>query len=193
MARRGDRPLADLGGLLWPAATGHTVRYVKPLGAWIVAVAWIAAGVRVAPAEDIYTWTDERGGTHYSNRGGTPSRDAASPGTGDSEVGWESVLDRQKGGPDFQEKTEAAINSLQMERLRKKRDREHAQEELEATRASIVRAQSMNPPEIPTLRAREATQITELRRIDVEIGLLEQRIVQLRALKSVEKDQRSAQ
>lgn len=164
------------------------------LGAVIVTFALTVAYVRAASAEDVYTWTDEQGHTHYSNRGGVPSSDAAaSPGSNGGEAGWESVLERKQGGADLQEKAEAAINSLELERVRKKRDREHAREDLEAVQANLARAQWANPSEVPTLRAREASKITELRRIDMEIGLLQQRIAKLRALKSVEKEQRSTQ
>jgi hypothetical protein len=101
------------------------------------------------------------------------------------------VLEKQKGSENFQEKAEAAINSLQLQVTRKKRDRTLAQEQLEATQASIVRAQSTNTAELPALRAREATQITNLRRIESEINSMELNGAKLRALKAAENEQRS--
>jgi hypothetical protein len=142
-------------------------------------------------AEDIFKWTDEQGRTHYSNRGGTPADDSSPRDGASGEQGWESVLEKQKGTENFQEKAEAAINSLQLQVTRKKRDRTLAQEQLEATQASIVRAQSTNTAELPALRAREATQITNLRRIELEINSMELNGAKLRALKAAENEQRS--
>lgn len=160
----------------------------------ILAVGMLGAELRAARAEGIYTWTDERGGVHYSNRGALSGDAVPRPGADGGEAGWESVLERKQGGPEAAAQAEAAINSMQVARLRKKREREHAREELEATQARITRAQSLSPAELPALKAREAAQAAELRRLDTELGLLDQGIAQLRARKSAEaaKDQRPA-
>ncbi len=112
-------------------------------------------------AQGIYTWKDDQGRTHYSNHGGSTGNDSAGVGSGTGEQGWESVLEKQKGTADFQEKAEAAINDLQLQIIRKKRDRAQAQEALEATQASIVRSQSAGGADVPMLRAREATQTND--------------------------------
>ena len=144
-----------------------------------------------AYAQDIYKWMDDQGHVHYSNRGGTLPDDSSSE-VPPANQGWESVLEKQRGAEDFQDKAEAAINNLQLQITRKKRDRDHAQEALEATQASIVRASVRPPaPELPTLKAREATQITDLRKLDVEISAMEAGIAKIRALKAAEKEQRS--
>jgi hypothetical protein len=146
-----------------------------------------------AAAQDIYRWKDEQGQPHYSNRGeASPGESGAPSGSDGGEQGWESVLERKQGTADFQEKAEAAINSMELQVTRKKRERERAQEELEATQASIVRAQASRPAELPSLKAREATQVTELRKADVELDLLRARIEKLRALKEADREQRSA-
>jgi uncharacterized protein DUF4124 len=161
----------------------------------------IVAGLALVAAEraladEIYKWTDESGQVHYSNRSAATSQSESSvndtvrePEGG--EQGWESVLERQKGGADLSEKAEAAINSLELEKIRKKRDRGHAQEELEATQAAIVRAGPPQSPEVASLRAREATQLTDLRQIDLDLSSIDARIAKLRALKAVDREQRS--
>ena len=55
-----------------------------------------------------------------------------------------------------------------------------------------MRAQSSNGPDLPMLRAREATQIGNLRRIEAEINSMELNAAKIRALKAAEKEQRSA-
>ena len=148
----------------------------------------------LAHAQDIYKWTDSQGQTHYSNHGGTPGNAAvAPPETGAGEQGWESVLEKQKGTGNFQDKAEAVINDLQMQLIRKKRDRDQAREALETTQASIVRSQSAGGADVPMLRAREATQITDLRRLNAEINAMEVSVAKLRALKTAEQEQRSTQ
>jgi hypothetical protein len=142
-------------------------------------------------AGDIYQWTDEEGHPHYSNRGGNGGGDS-SGGGGGTEEGWESALERKQGGEDLQEKAEAAINGLELQMTRRKREREHAQEELEATQASIIRAQGSSPAEIPALRVRETTQLTELRKMDLELASIELRIARLRALKAASQEQKPA-
>ena len=164
----------------------------------IVVTAWIAAlalgSAALAHAQDIYKWTDSQGQTHYSNHGGTPGNAAvAPPETGAGEQGWESVLEKQKGAGNFQDKAEAMINDLQMQLIRKKRDRAQAQEALETTQASIVRSQSAGGADVPMLRAREATQITDMRKLDGEIAAMEVSVAKLRALKTAEQEQRSTQ
>lgn len=159
----------------------------RPLAASLIAFALAGAGRLFG--EDIYKWTDPQGQLHYSNRGGTPSDDSNSGGSG--EQGWESVLERQKRGEDVQEKADVAINSIELQLIRKRRDRTQAQEMLEATQAAIVRAQASAPGQLPMLKAREATQISELRKIDAEIGSMELSIAKLRALKTADKEQRS--
>jgi hypothetical protein len=143
-----------------------------------------------AYAQDIYKWTDPQGNLHYSNRGGIGLGDSSSE-TPPADQGWESVLEKQRNAEDFQDKAEAAINNLQLQVIRKKRDRDHAREALEATQANIVRASA--PPavtDLPMLKAREATQITDLRKLDAEIGFMEAGIAKIRALKAAEKEQR---
>ena len=143
-----------------------------------------------ASAGDIYEWTDDQGHPHYSNRGGTGGSEAGSG--GDVDEGWESALERKQGGEDLQGKAEAAINSLELQVTRRKRDRERAQEDLEATQANIVRAQGSKPADVPALRAREATQLTDLRKIDLDLSALDLRIARLRALKAASQEQKSA-
>jgi Domain of unknown function (DUF4124) len=172
--------------LPWPAATRHNHGVVKSFAALLIALALVGATY----AEDIYRWTDERGHLHYSNRGGTSSEDSSSA-TEPANQGWESVLEKQRSAEDFQEKAEAAINNLELQVIRKKRDRDHAQESLEATQANIVRAQASSATELPSLKAREATQITDLRKLDAEIGSMETGIAKIRALKTAEKEQRT--
>jgi hypothetical protein len=163
----------------------------------IVVMAGIGAlalgSAALARAQDIYKWTDNQGRTHYSNHGGTAGDDSAAAGSGSSEQGWESVLEKQKGTGNFQEKAEAVINDLQLQLIRKKRDRAHAQETLEITQASIGRSQSAGGADVPMLRAREATQITDLRKLDAEIAAMEASVAKLRALKTAEQEQRSTQ
>jgi hypothetical protein len=142
-------------------------------------------------AGDIYQWTDEQGRVHYSNHGGTSPGDSSAP-SEPADQGWESVLEKRQGREDFQEKAEAAINSLELQMIRKKRDRGQAQEALEATQANIVRAQASTAADLPMLKAREATQITNLRKLDAEIGAIEMGIAKIRALKAAEKEQRSS-
>jgi uncharacterized protein DUF4124 len=138
----------------------------------------------------MYKWTDEQGHLHYSNRGGTSSPE--SPAAAErADQGWESVLEKQRGGEDLQEKAEAAINNLELQLIRKKRERDHAREALEATQANVVRAEVSRATELPTLKAREATQITDLRKLDAEISATEVAIAKIRALKAAEKEQRS--
>ena len=166
---------------------------IKPAAALLLVVSLGSGVAGFAAAQSIYEWKDDQGRPHYSNRGGAGPGESGTPsGSEGGERGWESVLERKQGDSDFQEKAEAAINSMELQVTRKKRERVHAQEELEATQANIVRAQGSSPVNVPILKAREATQITELRKTDVEIGLLEMRIAKLRALKEAEKEQRSA-
>jgi uncharacterized protein DUF4124 len=160
---------------------------VKSFAALLIGLALAGA----VDAEDVYKWTDDQGHLHYSNRGSTPSGDSSSD-TAPANQGWESVLEKQRSAEDFQEKAEAAINNLELQVIRKKRDRDHAQEALEATQASIVRAgTSSSATELPMLKAREATQITDLRRLDAEISSMETGMAKIRALKAAEKEQRS--
>jgi hypothetical protein len=163
----------------------------------IAVTAWIGAlalgSVGLAHGQDIYKWTDNQGQTHYSNHGGAAGDNSAGTGSGSGEQGWESVLEKQKGAGNFQDKAEAMINDLQMQLIRKKRDRAQAQEALETTQASIVRSQSAGGADVPMLRAREATQITDLRKLDGEIAAMEVSVAKLRALKTAEQEQRSTQ
>jgi hypothetical protein len=172
-----------------PAPTRHNQAVVKSFAVLLIGLALAGR----AHAEDIYKWTDDQGHLHYSNRGGTISGDS-SPETSSTNQGWESVLEKQRNAEDFQEKAEAAINNLELQVIRKKRDRDHAQEALETTQASIVRAGTLSSAaELPMLKAREATQITDLRKLDAEIGSMETGIAKIRALKAAEKEQRSGQ
>ena len=163
----------------------------------IVVTAWIAAlalgSAALAHAQDIYKWTDNQGRSHYSNHGGSPGDSSTGAGSDSGEQGWESVLEKQKGTGNFQEKAEAVINDLQLQLIRKKRDRAQAQEALETTQTSIVRSQSAGGADVPMLRAREATQITDLRRLNAEINAMEVSVAKLRALKTAEQEQRSTQ
>ena len=68
-----------------------------------------------------------------------------------------------------------------------------AQEALEATQASIVRSQATGGADVPMLRAREATQSNDLRRIDAEIAAMGASTAKLRAVKAAEQEQRSGQ
>src|SRR5439155_11173811 len=133
-----------------------------------------------AYAQDIYKWTDAQGQIHYSNRGGTLSDDSSSQ-TPPGNQGWESVLEKQRSAEDFQDKAEAAINNLQLQVIRKRRDRDHAREALEATQANIVRAGAApGTTELPTLKAREATQITDVRKLYAEISSMETGMAKIR-------------
>jgi Domain of unknown function (DUF4124) len=138
---------------------------------------------------DIYKWTDEQGRVHFSNRGESTANDNTPAQSDGGGQGWESVLEKQQGHPDFQAQSEAAINSLEMQVGRRKRERMEAQEQLEATQTSIGRA---TPTELPALRAREAMQISNLRRIDMEIMTMQTNIARIRAMRSADQDQRSA-
>jgi Domain of unknown function (DUF4124) len=164
---------------------------VKGLAALIGALALGSAGL--GEAQDIYKWKDDQGRTHYSNHGGSTGNDSAGANSDTSEQGWESVLEKQKGKADFQEKAEAVINDLQLQLIRKKRDRAQAQEALEATQASIVRSQATGGADVPMLRAHEATQSNDLRRIDAEIAAMGASTAKLRAVKAAEQEQRSGQ
>jgi hypothetical protein len=144
-------------------------------------------------AQDIYKWKDDQGRTHYSNQGGSTGSDSAGTGSDSGEQGWESVLEKQKGTPDFQEKAEAAINDLQLQMIRKKRERAQAQEALETTQAAIARSQAVGGADVAMLRAREVTQTNDLRRIDAEIAAMGANAAKLRALKAAAQEQRSAQ
>jgi hypothetical protein len=159
--------------------------------AWIGALALGTVGL--AHAQDIYKWTDNQGQTHYSNHGGAAGESSPGTGSGSGERGWESVLEKQKGAGNFQDKAEAVINDLQLQLIRKKRDRAQAQEALEATQAAIVRSQSAGGADVPMLRAREATQIAGLRKLDGEMAAMETSVAKLRALKTAEQEQRSTQ
>jgi hypothetical protein len=161
---------------------------VKRFAALLIALALAGAG-RVY-AEEIHRWTDDQGHLHYSNRGATSSPESSAAAE-HADQGWESVLEKQRGGEDLQEKAEAAINNLELQVIRKKRDRDHAQEVLEATQANVVRAEALRATDLPTLKAREATQITDLRKLGAEISAMEVAIAKLRALKAAEKEQRS--
>ena len=158
-------------------------------------VALILIGAPLALADDIVKWVDPQGQTHYSNRGGTPGQEpsASESDSDQGGQGWESVLEKQKGTEKFQEKAEAAINSLEMQVIRKNRDRAQAQEALDATQENIVRTQSTSStsPDLTRLRTREANQINELKKIDIELATLRLSIAKIRALKSAERDQRS--
>jgi hypothetical protein len=162
---------------------------------WVATLALGWAGL--ASAQDIYKWTDNQGQTHYSNHGGTPGDNPPSTGSGSGEQGWESVLEKQKSAGNapgnVQDRAEAMINDLQLQLIRKKRDRALAQEALETTQASIVRSQSAGRADVPMLRAREATQITDLRKLDAEIAAMDASVAKLRALKTAEQEQRSTQ
>jgi hypothetical protein len=144
-------------------------------------------------AQDIYTWKDDQGRTHYSNQGGSTGGDSSGTGSGSGEQGWESVLEKQKGTADFQEKAEAAINDLQLQMIRKKRERAQAQEALEATQTSIARSQPVGGADVAMLRAREVTQTNDLRRIDADIAAMGANTAKLRALKAAAQEQRSSQ
>jgi len=165
------------------------------VAAWVGALALGSAGL--ARAQDIYKWTDNQGRTHYSNHGGASGTDSAGAGEGaasdSGEQGWESVLEKQKGTGNFQDKAETVINDLQLQLIRKKRDREQARDALEATQASIVRSQAAGGADVPMLRAREATQIADLKKLDGDIGAMEASVAKLRALKTAEQEQRSTQ
>jgi Domain of unknown function (DUF4124) len=153
----------------------------------------VLAAAPFALGDEIYKWTDAQGRTHYSNRGAATPDDSSTNEPSDSgEQGWESVLEKQRGSEKFQDKAEATINSLELQVVRKKRDRTQAQDELETTQAGIIRAQGTNSPDLPTLRAREATEISNLRKIDLELGALHMAIAKIRAMKAAERDQRTA-
>lgn len=138
-------------------------------------------------AEDIYKWTDEQGRVHYSNRGGEGAQAEPSDTPAGGE-GWESALERKRGTEEFTAASDSAINSLQARMIRRKRERGRAQETLEAIQADIVRAQASNPNAVPELRARETTQLGEVRKLDVEIANVESQIARLRAFKALGRD-----
>jgi len=164
----------------------------KPIVPTIV-LALLFAGAELARAGDIYRWTDAGGRMHFSNRGADATDEpAATPSYDSGDEGWESVIERQQGSASFQEKVEASINSLELQLVRKKRERNHAKDELDATQAGIVRAQPVESPDLPALRAREATEIANLQKIDVELGRLRSAIAKMRAMKTADRDQRSA-
>jgi uncharacterized protein DUF4124 len=154
-----------------------------------LALSFAGAGMaQLLSAEDIYKWTDDQGRVHYSNRGSGASADSASGETSSGGQGWESVLERQKGTEDFQEKADATINNLELKMTRKKRERTRALDELQATQAEITRATNPRPTDLPALKEREATQIGELRKLDFELGAMQTDIAKIRAMKAVEKE-----
>ena len=174
------------------AAPRHNRRVPKPIVPTIV-LALLFAGAGLAPAGDIYRWTDADGRTHFSNRGADVADEpSVAPSYDSGDEGWESVLERQQGSGSFQEKAEASINSLELQVMRKKRERNQAKDELDATQAGIVQAQTVDSPNLPALRAREATEIANLQKIDVELGKLRSAIAKMRAMKTADRDQRSA-
>ena len=118
---------------------------------------WRSLGGARAHPEDIYRWTDEQGNPLLESRRHLVARiGSAPPESGTREQGWESVLEKHTGDGDFQDKAEAVINDLQLQLIRKKRDRDQAREALETTQASIVRAQSAGATDVPMLeRARQ--------------------------------------
>lgn len=178
--------------MLWARAGRHNRPVTKP--AVVFLIASIGAGAASpAAAQGIVRWLDAQGRPHYSNRGGAGASDSGGvSGAQGGEQGWESVLERREGEAELGERAEAAINSLELQVTRKNRERAHAEEDLETTRAGIVRALASRSPELPTLKAREATEITALRKLDLEIGLLKLRIAKLRALKEAERQRRTA-
>lgn len=146
----------------------------------------IALGGAPALAGDIYKWTDDQGRVHYSNRGGgkEPEANDAVSGPSSGDEGWESLLERKRGGEQLTEAADNAINSLQARMVKRRREREQAQAELEATQAAIVRAQATGAPELPELRAREVSQIVAVRKIEAEMSGIDTEIAKLRAIKA---------
>lgn len=153
-------PDEQAGGLLSaiPPRDNSPVR-LRRATAVAFALVFSARASSSVDAEDIYKWTDAQGRVHYSNRGTGASADS---GSGEASVGgegWESVLERQKGAEDFQQRADAAINGLELQDTRRKRDRSRAQEELDATQREIIRASRDDPGSVPVLKARETTQL----------------------------------
>jgi hypothetical protein len=159
---------------------GKTVPLLLTLG--------VAIGARGVSADDIYKWTDEQGRVHYSNRGGSSAPEDVPP-EPSGEEGWESALERKRGTDEFNAAADSAINSLQARMIRTKRERGRAQQALESIQAEIVRAQGVDPNSVPELRAREVTQLGEIRKIDAEIAAVELQVAKLRAAKAVGREQ----
>ncbi|MGH7899951.1 MAG: DUF4124 domain-containing protein [Candidatus Binatia bacterium] len=142
-----------------------------------LASSFAGAGIAAVGAEEFYKWTDAEGRVHYSNRGST-----AEPAMRPDGEGWESVLEQRGEAGEFRERADAVINGLQLRMTRKHRDRDRAEADLLATQTEIQRTTGASP-ELATLRSREARQIAELRKLDVELGEIEIGIARARALK----------
>jgi hypothetical protein len=160
--------------------TGHNTG-MRPRSPFLVLAVFAAS---VAAAEEIQKWVDKDGRPHFSNRG-----EASAP-TAPSGEGWESVLERQQGADEFSQRVETAINSLQADRLRKKRERDRANETLEDTQSDIVRVQAtQNPTRLPELRAREAQQVAEVGKLSGELAQIDANLERLKAMKSMGREQ----
>lgn len=151
-----------------------------------LALAFIGTGTATVSAEDIYKWTDGQGRVHYSNKGTESPTDSGSNGSALGGEGWESVLERQQGAENRQQQADAAINALELQRTRKRRDMSQLLDDLQATQAEISRAK--DPDSMPALKAREETQTAEARRLAGELGAIEQDLVKLRTIKAGGKD-----
>jgi hypothetical protein len=154
----------------------------------LVAFAVAAGAAAPALADDVYKWTDESGRVHFSNRPQNDAGDHDEAPAADGE-GWESVLERQQGSEEIAAQAESAINTLQMQKIRRSRDRDRQAADLEALRVDIGRAQNTSPNSVPDLRAREATQVAELNRIENDLRDIDMKIARYRALKQAGKDQ----
>ena len=149
-------------------------------------------------AGDFYKWTDDEGQVHYSNRSGSspqPPKSGSGAGGGDSESG----LEAEKGSGAFQQKVDAAINTLELKLARKQREWNRAQEALQATQAELSTqteaAQKKGPlldaSDLTPLHAREAAQAAEVSRLDAELSAIRADIAKIRAMKAVDKSSSS--
>ncbi|MGH7856601.1 MAG: DUF4124 domain-containing protein [Candidatus Binatia bacterium] len=155
---------------------------------FVAAVAVLLLAASAAGAEQIYKWVDEEGRAHFSNRGSEPP--AAPPPPPSMGEGWESVLERQEGADEFSRRAEAVINSLNADRLRKRRERDRASATLQSTQSEIVRTQgSSDPTRLPELRAREVKEVSEVRRLEMELAEIDANIDKVKAIKAMGKEQ----
>ncbi|MEA2627173.1 MAG: hypothetical protein QOD06_3218 [Candidatus Binatota bacterium] len=138
-------------------------------------------------ADEIFKWTDRDGKVHFSNRApqdATEHEKREMPSTVEPGEGWESTLERKQGAEKLVGAADRAINSLQAQIIRQRRERTRIEPELRDTQAAIVRARQANPPAEADLRVREAAQLRRIGEIDAAIAQAEAQIDKLRVMKA---------
>jgi hypothetical protein len=159
------------------------VRRAAALSALTIAL----AAATPVPADEIYKWTDRNGKVHFSNRApqdATEHEKREMPSTVEPGEGWESTLERKQGAEKLVGAADRAINSLQAQIIRQRRERTRLEPDLGQTQAAIVRARQTNPPAEADLRVREAAQLRRIAEIDGTIAEAEAQIDKLRVMKA---------